>query len=81
MVCPGRDRLSGRVEVDERYAGGEEKDAHGRQTEKKAIVAIDIEIHSPKGFGRVRMRQVPDVSSDGLTEYLPSTQFSLGLLY
>jgi transposase-like protein len=70
MVRPGRDRLSGRVEVDETYVGGEEKGAHGRQTERKAIVAIAIEIHSPMGFGRVRMRQVPDVSSDSLTEFV-----------
>lgn len=70
MVCSGRDRLRGRVEVDESYVGGEEKGAHGRQTEKKAIVAIAIEIHSPMGFGRVRMRQVPDVSSDSLTEFV-----------
>ena len=70
MVCSGRDRLRGRVEVDESYVGGEEKGAHGRQTEKKAIVAIAIEIHSPMCFGRVRMRQVPDVSSDSLTEFV-----------
>jgi transposase-like protein len=70
MVRPGRDRLSGRVEVDETYVGGEEKGARGRQTERKAIVAIAIEIHSPMGFGRVRMRQVPDVSSDSLTEFV-----------
>ena len=70
MVRPGRDCLSGRVEVDETYVGGEEKGTHGRQTETKAIVAIAIEIHSPMGFGRVRMRQVPDVSSDSLTEFV-----------
>ena len=70
MVRPDRDRLNGRVEVDETYVGGKEKGVHGRQTERKAIVAIAIEIHSPMGFGRVRMRQVPDVSSGSLTEFV-----------
>ena len=32
MVRPGRDRLSGRVEVDESYVGGEEEGVHGRET-------------------------------------------------
>ena len=70
MVRPGRDRLRGRVEVDETYVGGEEKGVRGRQTEKKAIVVIAVEVHSPKGFGRVRMRQVPDLSSPSLTEFV-----------
>lgn len=36
MVRPGRDRLRGRVEVDETYVGGDEEDVRGRQTKKKA---------------------------------------------
>ena len=43
MVRPGRERLSGRVEVDETYVGGEEEGLHGRQTQKKALVAIAAE--------------------------------------
>src|ERR1017187_3122437 len=39
MVRPGRDRLSGRVEVDEAFVGGEEEGVHGRQTESKAMIA------------------------------------------
>ena len=70
MVRPGRDRLKGRVEVDETYVGGEEAGAVGRYTEKKAIVAVAIEIHKPKGFGRVRLRQVPDVSGDSLVGFV-----------
>jgi transposase-like protein len=70
MVRPGRNRLGGRVEVDESYVGGEEEGVRGRKTNKKAIVAIAVEILSPKGFGRVRMRQVPDLSSDSLTEFV-----------
>ena len=35
MVRPGRDRLTGEVEVDETYLGGTEAGKRGRQTEKK----------------------------------------------
>ena len=70
MVRPGRDSLSGTVEVDETYVGGEEPGVRGRKTYKKAIVAIAIEIHSPKGFGRVRLRRVADVSATSLTPFI-----------
>lgn len=70
MVRPGRDRLSGTVEVDETYVGGEEPGVRGRKTYKKAIVAIAIEIHSPKGFGRVRLHRVADVSAASLTPFV-----------
>lgn len=70
MVRLGRDRLEGCVEVDESYVGGEEEGVRGRKTNKKAIVSIAVEIHSPKGFGRIRMRQIPDLSSDSLTEFV-----------
>lgn len=73
MVRPGRDRLAGIVEVDETYVGGEEKGVRGRETETKAIVAIALEIHDPKGFGRVRLQQIPDVSSTSLTSFVCST--------
>lgn len=70
MVRPDRDRLSGNIEVDETYVGGKEKGVRGRQTLKKAIVVIAAEVHSPKGIGRVRMKQVPDVSANGLTPFV-----------
>lgn len=70
MVRPGRDRLKGIVEVDEAYVGGKEKGVHGRQTEKKAIVAIAVETHETRGIGRVRMQQISDVSSASLTPFV-----------
>ena len=70
MVRPGRDQLSGRVEIDETYVGGEEEGVSGRCTEKKAIVVVAIEVHEPKGFGRVRLQQVPDVSGDSLVPFV-----------
>lgn len=40
MVRQGRDRLAGRVEVDETYIGGLEEGVHDRETYKKALVVI-----------------------------------------
>lgn len=72
MVRPDRDRLSGVVEVDESYVGGPERGVRGRQTEKKAIVAIAIELKEPKGFGRVRLQRISDVSSHSIIPFVCS---------
>lgn len=73
MVRPGRDLLSGTVEVDETYVGGKSHGGkRGRGSEKKSIVAIAVEIRSPRGFGRVRMRRVDDVSHASLTSFVSS---------
>ena len=66
MVRPGRDRLCGCVEVDETYVGGK----RGRGSEGKEMVVIALEVHSPKGFGRVRMRRIPDVSGSSLVPFV-----------
>lgn len=70
MVRRGRERLSGCVEVDESYVGGEEEGTHGRETYKKAIVVIAVEMREPKGFGRIRVKRVPDVSSASLIPFV-----------
>lgn len=53
MVRPGRDRLSGRVEVDETYLGGLEEGVRGRQTERKSLIVIAAQEDVPGigGFG------------------------------
>jgi len=70
MVRPGRELLSGRVEADETYVGGEEPGVSGRQTDRKAIVAIAVEVRDPRGFGRARLRCVPDVSAASLVGFV-----------
>ena len=66
MVRPDRDRLSGEVEVDETYVGGEEVGVRGRGTNRKALVAVAGELKPTKTqgkrIGRVRLRRVPDAS-------------------
>ena len=69
MVRPDRDLLDGPVEVDETYVGGPEQGLHGRQTITKSIVAIAIETRG-KGFGRVRLHQVPDLSAESLVGFV-----------
>lgn len=70
MVRPGRDMLKGCVQVDETYIGGEEEGTRGRKAESKSIVAIAIEIHFPKGFGRIRLRKIPDVTGTSLVGFV-----------
>jgi transposase-like protein len=73
MVRASREPLSGEVEVDESLVGGiEEGGKRGRGTDK-AIVAIAIEIKRPKGFGRIRMRHIPDASAKSLGAFVRGT--------
>jgi transposase-like protein len=69
MVRAGRDRLSGRVEVDEIYLGGEEEGFRGRQTESKALIAVAAE-EDGRGIGRIRLRRIPDASADSLMPFV-----------
>jgi transposase-like protein len=69
MVRPGRERLRGRVEIDETYVGGEEEGARGRQTRDKALVAIAAE-EDGAGIGRIRMKRITQASKPQLHAFL-----------
>lgn len=69
MVRPGRDKLSGQVEVDETYLGGLEEGVRGRKTEKKALIAVAAE-ENGKGIGRIRMFQIEDASAASLHPFV-----------
>lgn len=69
MVRPGRDRLTGTVEVDETLVGGVEEWARGRQTEKKAMIAVAAEERGP-GIGRIRLRRIPDATANSLQAFV-----------
>jgi len=69
MVRPGRDRLSGIIEVDEAYWGGEEQAVHGRQTNDKALIAVAAEVDGTK-LGRIRLRHIPDCTPKTLHGFI-----------
>jgi transposase-like protein len=69
MVFPGRDRLTGKVEVDETLVGGKRAGKRGRGAEGKSLVIIAIEIME-KGTGRIRMSTVSDASKKSLRKFI-----------
>jgi len=73
MVHPYRSKLSGVIEVDETYIGGEEKNGkHGRGTGNKVLVAVAVEVIDNVRPGRVRMQVIPDVKGTSLKEFVLS---------
>lgn len=69
MVRPGRDLLAGVVEVDETLVGGPETGISGREIGNKALVLVAVE-ENGRGFGRIRLRQVPDASAASLLPFV-----------
>ena len=70
MVRPGRDRLAGDVEVDETLVGGTKAGKRGRGAAGKVLVAVAVELLSPKGFGRCRLRVISDAEAPALRSFL-----------
>ncbi len=71
LVRPGRDLLSGTVQVDETYIGGAEPGlAGGRARGKKVLTGIAVEVHEPRGLGRCRMSPLADASAETLHAFV-----------
>lgn len=75
MVRPGRDNLSGTVEIDETYIGGKRSGKRGRGAENKALVVIAVEDKSDvsksgKGIGRIRLQHISDASAAVLDDFV-----------
>lgn len=71
MVRPGRDRLSGTVEVDETFVGGIKSGGkRGRGAPGKAMVLIAVEQRVPKGFGRCRLRVIQGAEAELIRPFL-----------
>lgn len=70
MVRSERSRLSGTVEVDETLVGGVEHGGKRGRGTTKSVVVIAVEVHEPKGFGRIRMRRIPDASGAHLLPFV-----------
>jgi len=71
MVRDGREKLSGIVEVDETYIGGEEigTGKQGRGAEDKSLVVVATECIG-KQIGRVRFKIIPDASKENLLSFI-----------
>jgi transposase-like protein len=69
MVRPGRERLAGRVEVDETFVGALEEGAIGRGAVKKVLIVVAVE-YEGREIGRIRLRRVPDGSADSLQTFI-----------
>lgn len=69
MIRPGRDKLSGLVEVDETYIGGKKPGKRGRGAEGKTLVAVAVEDKGENKIGRIRLNIIPDASSTSLTSF------------
>ena len=71
LVRPGRDRLSGIVQVDETFIGGDEPGLRGgRAPGKKVLTGIAVEVGEPKGIGRCRMAVLADGSAESLHPFV-----------
>lgn len=57
MVRPGRDRLKGRIEIDETYWGAPEEGVVGRLVAKKTVLVVAAE-EDGAGIGRIRMGRI-----------------------
>jgi ribosomal protein L37AE/L43A len=69
MVRPGRDRLTGTVEIDETYWGGVEEGVVGRWTQRKALIAVAAQ-QDGLGIGRIRLRRIPDLGGRTLHGFI-----------
>jgi transposase-like protein len=69
MVRPGRDLLTGRVEVDESYVGGPEDGLPGRLNLDKTLVVVAAEEDGAR-IGRIRLRQIVDASAASLMPFV-----------
>jgi len=72
MVRPGRDRLSGIIEVDETYIGGEKAGKRGRGAGGKALVMVAAQ-ENEGHIGRIRLCRVPDASAESLSQAVQDT--------
>lgn len=73
MVRPGRELLSGLVEVDEGYVGGREVGLAGRQTEDKSPVLVAVEVREGAKreiAGRVRLSRAPALNKEALEAFI-----------
>ena len=65
MVRPGRDRVAGRIEVDQTYLGAPQPGTRGRGTRRKTLIGVAAQ-ENGQGIGRIRLRRLRDASAASL---------------
>jgi transposase-like protein len=71
MIRAGREKLSGRVQIDDAFIGGQESGVVGRQSFKKARIVVAVEVkENRRGLGRIRIQHVPDMSASSLVAFI-----------
>lgn len=70
MVRPGREHLSGTVEVDEAYIGSPAPSRSAPRLRNKAMVLVAAEYDGTK-IGRIRLCQIPNAQTETLNEAIP----------
>ena len=65
-----REKLSGQIEADEFYLGGERSGKRGRGAEHKCAVAIAVERKPTRKLGRLRLQVISDCSAGELTPFI-----------
>lgn len=70
MIRPGRDKLSGRVEVDETYVGGQKEGATGRGAFGKTLVLVAVEVERRNKPGRTRFRVVRSADRPTILQFV-----------
>lgn len=68
-IFPDRQPLSGKIEADEFYLGGERSGKRGRGADHKCKVAVAVERQGKK-LGRLRMQVIDDCSSSQLLPFV-----------
>jgi transposase-like protein len=69
MVRQGRDKLRGRVELDETYIGASEEGLIGRLTHDKALVLVAVQ-EDGRRIGRIRLRRVTELTKATVREFV-----------
>jgi transposase-like protein len=77
MVRPTREPLKGLVELDETYLAITDREAprtRGKNQTNQVFVVLAVEILEPRGFGRIRLRRLPN---DTESSVIPFVQDSI----
>ena len=68
-IRKGREKLSGKIEVDEFFIGGQKPGKRGRGANGKTIVIAAVEKECHK-LGRIRLQVIPDCSSGSILSFI-----------